>query len=87
MVPLGRQKEGRTVMGNRSARIIAAGLISIIVAALATGVFYVLLVMASFFIAMPREVQSWAWVGGLLGIVFTITLTMAFRKISNKFTF
>ncbi len=70
---------------NRFARIIAAAL-SIIVAALATGVFYVLLVMASFFIVMPPQAESWAWVGRLLGIVFVITLTVAFRKISTKFT-
>lgn len=75
---------GRDAMWNSFGRIITAVLLSIILAALATGGFYVLLVLASFFIVMPSEAQSWIWVGGLLGIVFAISVTVAFRIILGK---
>jgi hypothetical protein len=58
--------------------------LSILVAALAVVSFYLFLVIASFIVEMPVAMQSRAFVGGLLALVFALSLVIAYRRIAPR---
>ena len=57
---------------------------AVVVAVSMTLGFYILLVVASFFVIMPSAMQSIVWVGGLLLIIFAGTFLATFRKMLGK---
>jgi hypothetical protein len=72
------------VVYGRTTRIMAAALIGISVAALTTILLYSVVVIASFFVAMPTAARNEVVVGGLLTVIFAGTFLIAFRKMVNK---
>ena len=69
---------------NQSSRIFAAVFLSIVVATLSAGASYLLLVVASFFVAMPSAARSGVIVGGLLAVIFAATFAVALSKMLDK---
>jgi len=68
----------------RTSRIMAVALISVLVAALITGILYIVLVLASIFVTMPTAARNVLVVGGVLTVIFTGTFLIAFRHMTTK---
>ena len=63
-----------------TSRMMAAALVSVLVAGLMTGLLYVLVVVTSFFVPMPTAARNEFVVGGLLAVIFTGAFLIAFRS-------
>ncbi len=63
-----------------------AALIAIVLAAFITSALYILLVLMSFFVAMPLVMQSAVFLGTLLFVVFAASFVEAMRVLIKKFT-
>ena len=67
-----------------SSRMMTAALISVLIAAVMTGLVYTLVVVTSFFVPMPTAARNELVVGGLLTVIFTGTFVFAFRNLVTK---